>query len=125
MAEFAFQFWERVDDLKGDRTLKEIAEEIGISYATLKDMRSRNRFPKQNVTVALSYALNTTVDFLMKGTTENMDDKLIPEMVFVRDNPEARQLIRAIMEDPSILPLVSALAKKAVASLKERNVEGL
>ena len=67
--------------------------------------------------------LGTTERFLLSGSDES--SSFCEEARYVQQHIEARQLIRAIMEDPTILPLVSALAEKAVPSLKERNVEGL
>ncbi len=68
MAEFAFNFWERVDELKGDKSLKDIANDLGVSYATIKDMRTRCRYPKQELCTKLASYLSTTVEYLMTGT---------------------------------------------------------
>ena len=121
MAEFAYQFWKRVDEVRGDIPLSKVAEAIGIKDQSIRAMRSQNRFPKSNVIHDLAGFLGTTVEFLMSGDEVNSAPSMCKEALFVQNNPEARLLIRAVMEDPSILPLVSALAEKAVPSINKEN----
>lgn len=125
MPDFAFQFWNRVDALLDSRkmSVKQLAQGIGVSYDVMRQWRSKNRFPKGNIPTLIAERLGTTERFLLSGSDES--SSFCEEARYVQQHIEARQLIRAIMEDPSILPLVSALAEKAVPSLKERNVEGL
>ena len=110
MAEFAFQFWGRVDALLGSTSLKELSSSIGISYATLKDMRTRNRYPKQETTSKLADYLGTTVDYLMTGkdSTEPAGG-LCPEAQFVQEHPESRAIVRIMMKDLSLVPHLSAV----------------
>ena len=125
MPDFAFQFWNRVDALLDSRkmSVKQLAQGIGVSYDVMRQWRSKNRFPKGNIPTLIAEWLGTTERFLLSGSDER--SSFCEEARYVQQHIEARQLIRAIMEDPTILPLVSALAEKAVPSLKERNVEGL
>lgn len=121
MADFGFLYWKRVDELRGRMTLSEIAEHSGIKEQSLRNMRSQNRFPKQDVSMKIAELLGTSVDYLVSGGEQQRKEEAeCPEAEFVKNNPEARLLIRAVMEDPSILPLVSALAKKAVPSMVEK-----
>ena len=125
MPDFAFQFWNRVDALLDSRkmSVKQLAQGIGVSYDVMRQWRSKNRYPKENIPALIAEWLGTTERFLLSGSDES--SSFCEEARYVQQHIEARQLIRAIMEDPTILPLVSALAEKAVPSLKERNVEGL
>ena len=125
MPDFAFQFWNRVDALLDSRkmSVKQLAQGIGVSYDVMRQWRSKNRFPEGNIPTLIAEWLGTTERFLLSGSDES--SSFCEEARYVQQHIEARQLIRAIMEDPTILPLVSALAEKAVPSLKERNVEGL
>ena len=100
--------------------MSKVAEAIGIKDQSIRAMRSQNRYPKSNVIHELAGFLGTTVEFLMSGDEVNYAPSMCKEALFVQNNPEARQLIRAIMEDPTILPLVSALAEKAVPSMVEK-----
>ena len=61
MAEFALNFWNRVDDMRGSMTLKELADKAGVNYLTMKDMRSRCRFPK-------GYAINQIAEKFYNDT---------------------------------------------------------
>ena len=62
--------------------------------------------------IAISNEFNVSIDYLLKGTIEN----ITPEMAFVRDNEAARLLVRKMMDNP---PLVEALA--AVAALADKD----
>ena len=65
---FAFDFWNRVDKLKGDIKLTKIAEDTGINYQTLRNQRSENRYPKNEDITKIAKYLNTTEEYLMTGT---------------------------------------------------------
>lgn len=119
MADFAYQFWKRVDELRGQTKVKQMCEDLGIKYTRVRDNRSENRYPSKDDMMAIASYLDTTLDYLIRGETNS--DSFCEEARYVQNNIEARQLIRAVMEDPSILPLVSALAKKAVPSMVEKN----
>lgn len=67
MAEFAFQFWQRVDELRGRETLAELAAAIGVRDQSIRAMRSQDRYPKIETMNVLASHLGTTVDYLMTG----------------------------------------------------------
>ena len=105
----AYEFWKRVDSLnKG--TAQELAEIVGIKYVTMLGMRTRCTFPKLDKIISISKALNVSIDYLLLGDTE----RLSREASYVEQNPDAKLLIRAIMKNPAILPLVSTLLKTEV-----------
>lgn len=111
MAEFAFQYWERVDELRGKTSIPVIAEAIGVPLQTLKNMRSQNRYPKADIQLKLAEYLGTTVDYLMTGkdSSDGQPGFLCPEAQFVQDHPESRAIVRIMMKDLSLVPHLSAV----------------
>ena len=107
-----YQFWQRVDRLRGSRTLKEIADSLCVSYATLIDMRTKQRFPKIDICIKLSESLHTTLDYLYLGKTTQLCST---EARYVEDHPEARALVSQIMEDPALLQALATV----IASCKK------
>lgn len=67
MAELAFEFWKRVDNLNNGKTLTSLAKEADISYRNVKEQRSLNRLPKLEDAYKLSQTLSTTIEFLLTG----------------------------------------------------------
>ena len=111
----AYQFWQRVDVLRGDKTLKEIAEDFHLNYATIKDMRTKDRYPKLEVCAGLARSLGTSLDYLITGDEARLST---PEARYVDTSPEAQALVRAIMRDPQLLQALGALALSAEKTLK-------
>ena len=66
--EEARRFWNRFDDLRGTRTVKEIADAIGIEYELVRVQRTRKRVPKLSIAVGIAKELGTTVEYLACGT---------------------------------------------------------
>lgn len=110
----AYEFWKRVDSLnKG--TAKELAESVGLNYVTMLGMRTKCTFPKLDKIISISKELNASIDYLLLGDTE----RLSREALYVEQNPDARLLIRALMKNPAILPLISTLLKTEVDALNK------
>ena len=65
--EFGFEFWKRVDELRGIHTIAELANAMDMKEQSVKNLRSENRYPKKLAIEALARYLNTTVDYLMTG----------------------------------------------------------
>ncbi len=116
----AYDFWARVDELRQDMPLMTVARLIGLNYATIKDKRTRGAYPRIDLLPVLADVLGTTIDYLLTG--KERDESLSPEISFILDHPEARDLVRLMMADPSILPHLSALvlAGRATA-IKEQS----
>lgn len=62
-------FWLRIDTLRGNKSLKEIAKECDIKYQRIKEQRSLNRLPKLEDAYKLAQTLSTTIEFLLTGDT--------------------------------------------------------
>ena len=105
----AYNFWKRVDSLnKG--TAQELAEIVGIKYVTMLGMRTRCTFPKLDKIISISKALNVSIDYLLLGDTE----RLSREASYVEQNPDAKLLVRAIMQNSHLLSVISTLLKTEV-----------
>lgn len=61
------EVWKRIDEKKGDMSVKELSELTGIKYQLLKDQRSRDIIPKAVDLASIARALNTTMDYVMTG----------------------------------------------------------
>ena len=106
MNDGAYNFWGRVDDLRGERTLGELAAGMGLKEQSLRAMRSQMRYPKADALSRLADFLGTTTEYLVYGKGDAVGRDL-PEVEFVRQSPEARTLIRAVMQDPALLRALS------------------
>ena len=106
------EFWDRVDILKGNRLLTDMASKTGIKYQHIRHLRSELRYPKADEIASIADFLDSTCDFLITGKTKGSLFSI--ESQYVEQNPDAKLLIRAIMKNPAILPLVSTLLKTEV-----------
>ena len=52
--EEAREFWERFDLVRGVRTVKDVAESIGISYELIRVQRTRLRTPRLYLAVSIA-----------------------------------------------------------------------
>ena len=113
----AYNFWCRVDELRGKTTLSELSSIMGVKEQSLRTMRSRCNIPKAVATQKLADYLHTTVDYLMTGIHIRPVDNLCPEARYVQESPEARLLVSQVMKDPALL---SALAAVIESTRKEK-----
>ena len=81
-----------------------------MNYSSMLSMRSRCNLPNIEMIIKFSKELDASIDWLLTGYTSNVSE----EAKYVDENPDARLLIRAIMKNPAILPLVSTLLKTDV-----------
>lgn len=63
-------FWNRVDNLWGGKPLKELAEKSCVDYVLFLNWRTKHRFPDVTSACNIANNLETTVIFLVFGTTE-------------------------------------------------------
>lgn len=119
MADFALEFWNRVDDIKGRMTLKELSERAGISYATMKDMRTRCRFPKKFMIQQIAEVLGVSEVFLVKGKEYQPQGVMCvsPEALAVENDDRLKALVRACLRDPRLLEVVSAVIESSERTL--------
>ena len=112
-----YDFWKRVDELRKEKTVKKICEDLGLKYTRIRDNRSEERYPNRDDMVVIAKYLNTTVDYLMTGIHIRPVDNLCPEARYVQESPEARLLVSQVMKDPALL---SALAVVIESTRKEK-----
>lgn len=121
MAQFAFEFWNRVDLLRKDLQLQDLARMAGISYKTLTNQRVEHRYPKAEDMKNIARVLGTTQEFLMTG--ENRDRKeersstLSPEAKAVEKDDRLKALVRACLRDPRLLDIISAVIESSEKTL--------
>lgn len=115
-----YEFWKRVDALRGKERLDSIAEAMEVKPQSVKNMRSNNKMPRLPMIRKLAEHLGTTPAYLI-GEQDNPtpDQYDFPEVEFVRKSPEARALVRAIMQDETLLQALSAV----VLSMERQQVQ--
>lgn len=116
MALFAYDFWKRIDELRGDTTLADLAEHTGMKNQTLRNQRSENRFPKNDDIRKLAEYLHTTEEYLLTGINDNTSkqEQNSDDMVlsFVRNNSKMYEIAKNLMENQDLLSAVSTIVKK-------------
>lgn len=111
MAEFAYEFWKRVDELKGSVTVTQMCKDLNIKYTRIRDNRSENRYPSKNDMIAIADYLHTSIDYLMTGKKAEAEPSC-PEAEAVKESPELQALVRAMTKDPKLLQVVAAIIEK-------------
>lgn len=91
-------FWERVDEVKGDVSLRSICMNNGIPYETIKGAKSQKRLLRIQTAQKLAEALGTTNDYLMGGRNniesspadekDETDEKLQELVALCKENPK-------------------------------------
>ena len=107
--ENAYAFWNRVDKVS-NLSSKELSLKLEINYRTMLDMRSRCRFPSIENIIRISDILHVSIDWLLTGEAYKQTE----EALFVEQNPDAKILVRAIMQNPHLLSVISTLLKTEV-----------
>ena len=106
-----YELWKRVDALRKTTPLSQICKETGIRYTRIKKNRSDNRMPGIDDLYMLAGYLGCSMEYLLTGKPESLS----PEAAYVSQNEAARLLIRRIMNNPSLLDALAALASLAVS----------
>lgn len=101
MADFAFEYWERVDELRGDKSLSDLAKIMKIKDQSLRNMRSQNRYPKLEASQCLADYLGVSVSYLMTGKE--------PEKVQVND--DCTYIVKMLKDDPTLASSIANLIK--------------
>lgn len=66
-SERGIQFWNRVDELRGNMSIRILAEKAGISEKSLQVTRSLESLPKMQTVYPLAQTLGTTMEYLYAG----------------------------------------------------------
>lgn len=112
MEAYSKEIWERVDmALKHQgKTLLDFSKSTGVPYGTVKGSRTKCILPKLPVVIALSEYLCVSIDWLVKGNTNQ--EILTQEQIAVRDDSDIRYMVKVMMNDKTTLSLVAALLQK-------------
>ena len=124
MAQFAFEFWNRVDLLRKDMQLQDLARMAGISYKTLTNQRVEHRYPKAEDMKNIARVLGTTQEYLMTGESRKTEygipkDSIseCAEAVAVYKDDRLKALVRACLRDPRLLEIISAVIESSEKTL--------
>lgn len=98
--DLGYNFWKRVDEKKGNLTITKLCEDLNLKYNRIRDNRSENRLPNIEDLIRIANYFHTDVNYLLTGADYL---SLAPEVEYVRTNPQARALIRAVMRDEHLL----------------------
>ena len=112
--ENAYAFWNRVDKVS-NLSSKELSLKLEINYRTMLDMRSRCRFPSIENIVRISNILNVSIDWLLTGELYTETE----EALYVEQNPDAKLLVRAIMQNQHLLSVISTLLRTDIDKGKD------
>ena len=112
--ENAYAFWNRVDKVS-NLSSKELSLKLEINYRTMLDMRSRCRFPSIENIVRISNILNVSIDWLLTGELYTETE----EALYVEQNPDAKLLVRVIMQNPHLLSVISTLLRTDIDKGKD------
>ena len=104
-----YDFWNRVDRKKKCSS-KELADKVGMNYSSMLTMRSRCNLPNIEMIIKFSRELGASIDWLLTGEAYKQTE----EALFVEQNPDAKILVRAIMQNPHLLSVISTLLKTEV-----------
>lgn len=105
----AQDFWNRVDALRGGKSLRDLAMDIGLNYTTLINQRSKNRYPSRSDMMRIAEILGTSLDSLVSDTPASY--KITPEMDYVRRNKRAEWIMHRCMESEKMLAVLYAFVE--------------
>lgn len=111
----AYRFWDNLDKARNDKiTLKDLCNKLGIAYQRIADQRTDCRFPKLEDAYALANELGVSLEFLLTGKAQVL---FSPEAKAVNESEELKALVRAVMRDPQLLQVISAVVKSSEKTL--------
>lgn len=77
----AVAFWNRVDKLWQDRSLKDFSASTGIDYVLLLNWRTKKRLPSLEHACSISTLLGTTIEYLVTGEDPDAPAERIQQIV--------------------------------------------
>lgn len=111
--ELARTFWNRIDELleKQKATLRDLSAATDIKYNTLAIQRTRHSVPNSEQLYAISRYLNRPMEYLLTGIQSFAS--LCPEAKAVNESEELQALVRAVLRDPTLLRVISAVVESS------------
>lgn len=112
MALSGYEFWKRVDELRGDIKLSQMASDLNLSYTTIRNQRSENRYPNNQTITKIAEFLKTTEGYLISGESGELSKLPENRPIATYENEEYEYILKIIEKHPE-------LCKKLVELLKE------
>ena len=92
-----------------------LAEQSGIPYGTIHTQKARQSLPKADMLLSLAEALEVSADYLLTGRESQAS--ICKEAQAVNDSSELQALVRAVMRDPALLRVISAVVESSEKSV--------
>ena len=84
--------------------MKDLADSIGLNYTTLRNQRSKNRYPSRPDMMRIAEILGTSLDSLVSDTPASY--KITSEMDYVRRNKRAEWIIEKCISNDKMLAIL-------------------
>ena len=97
-------FWDRVDKLRNGKSLKDLADSIGLNYTTLRNQRGKRGCPSRPDMMRIAEILGTSLDSVVCDTPASY--KITPEMDYVRRNKRAEWIIEKCISNDKMLAIL-------------------
>lgn len=112
----ARDLWDRVDELRGRTSIRELAEKTGLNEASLQTTRACGTLPKLDTLYPLSKALGTTMEWLYAGEniTQTYDAPLFQRLAQSQDLIDICEALvsTATQEDVELCKRVLGISRK-------------
>jgi len=108
MPNFAFEYWDRIDELLRKKRLsyKELAAAIDVSYDVVRQWKSKNRYPKGDLPIKIANWLKVSNDYLITGIEGSQEEKKIE-----KENPDYTYITKMLKDDPTLASSIANLIK--------------
>lgn len=90
----AREFWNRFDELRGSRTVKEISESIGIDYEAIRVQRTRRRIPRLSIAVKLAAEVGSSLEYLACGVTKALPFSRILYNAYITASDDNKKIVK-------------------------------
>ncbi len=109
MPNFAFEYWDRIDEILRKRHLsyKELAAAIDVSYDVVRQWKSKNRYPKGNLPLKIANWLKVSNDYLITGIENSQKEETKEET----NNPDYTYITKMLKDDPTLASSIANLIK--------------
>ena len=104
-----------VEQYKWKFTDAALAERSGIPYGTIHTQKATQSLPKADMLLALSETLEVSTDYLLTG--KEPLSNICKEAQAVDKSSELQALVRAVMRDPGLLRIISAVVTSSEKSV--------
>ena len=97
-------FWDNVKTILSQNKIlqKDFADKLGYNLSTLKNQMARNISPSVDDAVKIAQALNTTVEYLVTGTSSSLTPSDIKQLDLYRKIPDDLKDIVTTLEEKLI-----------------------